>query len=113
MSKKQPDHFHHALKIVKEVCIGCFHCMNICPTEAIRVRSGKAELLEHRCIDCGYCFRVCPVNAIIVEQDDFNKIFEFPVRVALVPAVMIGQFPEDISTNRIYSEILEIGRAHV
>ncbi len=113
MSKKQPDHFHHALKIVKEVCIGCFHCMNICPTEAIRVRSGKAELLEHRCIDCGYCFRVCPVNAIIVEQDDFNKIFEFPVRVALVPAVMIGQFPEDISTNRIYSEILEIGFTHV
>lgn len=107
------EHFHHALKIVKEACIGCFHCMNICPTEAIRVRDGKAELLEHRCIDCGYCFRVCPVNAIIVEQDDFNKIFEYPLRVALLPAVMIGQFPEDISINQIYSEIMQLGFTHV
>ena len=40
--------FHHALKIQKEQCIGCSHCMNICPTEAIRVKDGKAELFENR-----------------------------------------------------------------
>jgi iron only hydrogenase large subunit-like protein len=109
----KPEHFHHALKIVREACIGCFHCMSICPTEAIRVKNGKAELLEHKCVDCGFCFRVCPVNAIIVEQDDFNRIFEYKARVALVPAVMIGQFPEDISTEQIYSEIMELGFTHV
>lgn len=113
MGKNKQERFHHALKIEKEACIGCFHCMNICPTEAIRVREGKAELLEHRCIDCGFCLRVCPVNAIHVEQDDFNKIFEYPVRVALVPAVMIGQFPEDVTTAQIYSEIMELGFTHV
>lgn len=101
--------FHHALKIQKDHCIGCSHCMNICPTEAIRVRNGKAELFENRCIDCGECFRVCPVGAIIIEQDDFNKIFQYKHRVALLPAVLIGQFPEDVKATQIYNVLLELG----
>lgn len=107
-----PD-FHHALKILKDVCIGCTHCMNICPTEAIRVKNGKAELLGNRCVDCGFCYRVCPVNAIIVEQDDFNRIFEYKIRVALTPAVMTGQFPDNITTRQIHSELMELGFTHV
>jgi Na+-translocating ferredoxin:NAD+ oxidoreductase RNF subunit RnfB len=109
---KKPD-FHHALKIVREVCIGCTHCMNICPTEAIRVTNGKAVLIDNRCVDCGFCYRVCPVNAIIVEQDDFNRIFEYKIRVALVPSVMTGQFPDNITTRQIYSELMELGFTHV
>lgn len=101
--------FHHALKIQKEQCIGCSHCMNICPTEAIRVKNGKAELFENRCIDCGECFRVCPVGAIIIEQDDFNKIFQYKHRIALLPAVLIGQFPEDIKTTEIYHVLIDLG----
>jgi len=101
--------FHHALKIQKDHCIGCSHCMNICPTEAIRVRNGKAELFDNRCIDCGECFRVCPVGAIIIEQDDFNKIFQYKHRVALLPAVLIGQFPEDVRTSQIYNVLLDLG----
>lgn len=105
--------FHHALKILKDVCIGCTHCMNICPTEAIRVKNGKAVLIDNRCVDCGFCYRVCPVNAIIVEQDDFNRIFEYKVRVALVPAVMTGQFPDNISNRQIHSELMELGFTHI
>lgn len=105
--------FHHALKIQKNKCIGCTHCMNICPTEAIRVRNGKAELFENRCIDCGECFRVCPVNAIIIEQDDFNKIFQYKYRVALLPAVFSGQFPEEVKTTQIYDVLLDLGFTNV
>lgn len=105
--------FHHALKILKEVCIGCTHCMNICPTEAIRVKNGKAELIDNRCVDCGFCYRVCPVNAIIVEQDDFNRIFEYKIRVALVPSVLTGQFPDNITTRQIHSELMELGFTHI
>jgi hypothetical protein len=53
------------------------------------------------------------VFAINIEQDDFDKIFQFKVRVALVPAVFIGQFPEDISTNRVYKALTELGFTHV
>jgi len=109
---KKPD-FHHALKIVRETCIGCTHCMNICPTEAIRVTNGKAVLIDNRCVDCGFCYRVCPVNAIIVEQDDFNRIFEYKIRVALVPSVMTGQFPDTVSARQIHSELMELGFTHV
>ena len=105
--------FHHALKILSDVCIGCTHCMKSCPTEALRVRDGVAQLLTDRCVDCGKCMQVCPVNAIVIEQDDFNDIYQFEARVALVPSIFIGQFPRHYSTRKIYSGLLEQGFTHV
>ncbi len=106
-------HFHHALKISDDICIGCSHCMSVCPTEAIRVRNGKAILYENRCVDCGECFKACPVSAIYIDQDDFNRIHAFKYRIALVPAVFFGQFPEEISHNQIYAAILANGFTHI
>ncbi|PKQ64972.1 ferredoxin [Labilibaculum filiforme] len=106
-------HFYHALKVVKEVCIGCTHCMNVCPTSAIRVKNGLAVINKNACVDCGECLNACPVNAIIVEQDDFSQIFSFKQRVALLPTVLLGQFPNDISEKQIYSVIQELGFTHV
>ncbi len=101
--------FHHALKIDKELCIGCTHCMKVCPTQALRVIEGKAELLANRCVDCGECFRACPVSAIRIEEDDFAEIFKYKHRIALVPSVLISQFPEGLPPEQIYSTLLEIG----
>ncbi len=101
--------FHHALKIRQDVCIGCSHCMRVCPTEALRVRNGKAELYEQCCIDCGECFKVCPTNAIIIEQDDFKKIFNYNYRVALVPAILTGQFSDEITASAVTSILLKLG----
>lgn len=109
----ESKHFHHALKISDELCFGCSHCMSVCPTEAIRVRNGKAILYENRCVDCGECFKACPVNAIYIVQDDFNRIQAFKYRIALVPAVFFGQFPEEISHNQIYTAILANGFTHI
>lgn len=105
--------FHHALKILEEVCTGCVHCTVVCPTEALRVRNGKAILNENRCIDCGECMNVCPVNAIIVEQNDIAEIFPYKARVALVSSIFIGQFPRHYQTRKIYSGMLEQGFTHV
>lgn len=101
--------FHHALKIRQDVCIGCSHCMRVCPTEALRVRNGKAELYENRCIDCGECFKVCPTSAIIIEQDDFNKIFNYDYRVALVPSILTSQFSDEITASAVTSILLKLG----
>lgn len=105
--------FFHALQINEENCEGCSHCMRVCPTEAIRVRNGKAQINEARCIDCGNCFIACPHKAVFVKQDDFEEIFKYPCRVALVPAVFLGQFKDDISVSRIYAILNEIGFQHV
>lgn len=109
----QEKDFHHALKVLDEVCIGCTHCMTVCPTQAIRVREGKAKIIDSRCVDCGECYKACPVSAIIVEQDDLQMIYDYPVRVVLIPEVLIGQFPEEITTSKIYAALLEIGFTHI
>ncbi|MDP4282306.1 MAG: [Fe-Fe] hydrogenase large subunit C-terminal domain-containing protein [Bacteroidota bacterium] len=109
----QSGEIFHAIHFRADMCIGCSHCMNICPVEAIRVREGKARLIPNRCVDCGECYRVCPVGAIAVEQNDFEEIFRFPIRIALIPSVFFGQFPETISREEIVHSIMDLGFTHV
>ena len=90
--------FHHALKVMEDVCTACSHCMRVCPTEAIRIHGGVAYISEEKCVDCGKCYSVCPSNAVYIEQDDFNSIFQFKCRVAIIPAVLVGQFQEAVET---------------
>lgn len=87
--------------------------MTVCPTEAIRVREGKAVISEDRCVDCGNCCKACPVSAILIEQDDFQEIFNFPVRIALVPSVWMGQFPSNIQAGEIYGGLKQLGFTHI
>ncbi|MFA7408657.1 MAG: [Fe-Fe] hydrogenase large subunit C-terminal domain-containing protein [Bacteroidales bacterium] len=105
----QQTSFHHALFVDTDICNGCVHCMRVCPTKAIRVRDGKARIDANRCIDCGNCYRVCPVRAIRVEQDDLSLILNYPVRVALIPSVFLGQFPDHIKPEDIYSTLIRLG----
>ena len=105
--------FHHALTVIGERCTGCTHCMTVCPTQAIRIRNGRAIIMANRCVDCGECYKACPVSAISVGQDDLELIHRYPVRVILIPSVLIGQFPRRISTSGIYKALREIGFTHV
>ncbi len=105
--------FYHALKVDEDKCYGCTHCMNVCPTTAIRIKNGVANIRPDWCVDCGECMRACPVDAIFVEQDDFNRILDYKCRVALVPAVLIGQFPEKVTEAEIFSVMRELGFTHV
>ena len=107
------DTFYHALKVVATQCTGCTHCMNVCPTSAIRIRHGKASINEAACTDCGMCLKSCPRHAIIVAQDDFNRIYDFPFRVIMLPTVFIGQFSEDISEEQIFSALHQLGFNYV
>lgn len=101
--------FFHALKILEDVCIGCSHCVRVCPTEALRIRDGKSHLYPDRCVDCGECYRVCPVNAIINNHDDFDKIFRYKHRIALVPSIVLGQFKDGIEPEHIFAVLKGLG----
>jgi len=39
------DYFH-SVRLDREKCKGCVNCIKRCPVEAIRVRHGKAEIME-------------------------------------------------------------------
>jgi iron only hydrogenase large subunit-like protein len=87
--------------------------MKACPTEAIRVKKGIANINSSRCIDCGNCLRVCPADAFYVEQDDLASVKEFKNRVVIFPSVMIGQFPEKFTDNQIYNAMLKLWFTHI
>ncbi|MCB5246217.1 MAG: 4Fe-4S binding protein [Candidatus Cloacimonadaceae bacterium] len=53
-----------AVKIDKDICIGCAACIDTCPTAALSMEGDKAVCDEDTCIDCGSCIAVCPVQAI-------------------------------------------------
>ncbi len=105
--------FHHALAVSKQACRGCTRCMKNCPTEAIRIVFGTAQVNPEICIDCGQCLDACPYRAITVEQDDFRQIFNYSHRVAIIPSVFIGQFPEDIPESFIFQSLYDIGFTHL
>lgn len=104
---------YHAIRVDPDRCIGCTHCMQVCPTEAIRVRDGLAVINGERCVDCGNCMRACPVEAFHIIQDDLSLMKKFKYRVALFPSVMIGQFPEQVTDHQIYGALLELGFTHL
>ena len=39
------EKFFHSVILDKEKCMGCTNCIKRCPTEAIRVRDGKAQII--------------------------------------------------------------------
>lgn len=104
---------YHAIKVDTNQCFGCTHCMKVCPTEAIRIRGGKAVISPERCVDCGNCLRACPAKAFYVEHDDPALIHRYTYRVLLFPSVMIGQFPDRYSEDQIYDAMLKLGFTHV
>lgn len=101
--------FHRALEIVENVCVGCSHCIKVCPTEALRVKGGKARIHPEWCVDCGECYRVCPTRAIRVRDDDFKKVFDYKYKVLLVPSVFYAQFEEKVDKEVINKIIGTLG----
>ena len=105
----QHNTYHKALEIQSDFCVGCSHCIKVCPTEALRVSNGKAILYADWCIDCGRCFRICPNRAIRVVDDDLDDIFNYGYRVLLVPSVFYAQFGNSISREVINSILSDLG----
>lgn len=67
-------------KTLKEKCIACMRCANICPSQCIyiskkkRPEDGKLYLAQYdiealRCIYCGYCVETCPVCALVLTEE--------------------------------------------
>jgi iron only hydrogenase large subunit-like protein len=111
--------YFHSIKVDSKRCRGSMRCMRVCPTEAIRIREGKALLLEDRCIDCGDCIRVCPENAIRSVISSYEDLTKFKYTVAIPSPSLYAQFGMGISPNHIlnglkglaFNEAYDIGRA--
>lgn len=111
--------YFHAVALDRDLCQGCINCIKRCPTEAIRVRDGKAHILKERCVDCGECIRVCPHHAKKAVSDKLDILDKFQYKIALPPPSLYGQFnnmdDQDIILNALlklgFDEVFEVGRA--
>lgn len=101
--------FFHSVTLDKDKCKGCINCIKRCPTEAIRVRDGKADIITELCIDCGECIRICQHHAKRAIYDPLDIIKEYAYPVALVPPSLYGQFNNVEETEIVIAALKEIG----
>lgn len=109
----------HSVTLDTERCIGCTDCIKRCPTEAIRVRNSKAEIMDERCIDCGMCIRVCNSNAKKATTDPLDKINKYKYKVAIPAPTLYTQFKKIRDPNIVltalkklgFDEVFEVARA--
>ena len=89
--------------------MGCTHCIKRCPTEAIRVRNGKAVIKSERCIDCGECIRICPNHAKRAKYDKLDKFSKYKYKIALPAPALYGQFDKLDDIDYIISGLYRCG----
>lgn len=51
--------------VTKDVCTGCEACVDACPSEAIKMVDGTAQIDASMCSECLVCVETCPVGAIV------------------------------------------------
>jgi Iron only hydrogenase large subunit, C-terminal domain len=112
-----PGYFH-SVRLTPERCKGCVNCIKRCPTEAIRIRGGKARITEARCIDCGECIRRCANRAKTAVTDSLGDLSGYKYNVALPAPSLYAQFSADVPTNMVlgalnilgFDEVFEVAR---
>ncbi len=103
------NQFYNAVTIEKDLCKGCTTCLQRCPTEAIRIRNGKAKINYELCISCGECIRVCPHHAKRAEYDSIEALDQYEYKVALPAPSLYLQFNNLEDTNIILNALLSMG----
>lgn len=103
------DKFYHSVRLDEELCKGCINCIKRCPTEAIRVRGGKASINNKFCIDCGECIRVCPHHAKHATYDKLDVMKQYEYTVALPAPSLYSQFNNLDDVNIVLNALLQMG----
>ena len=99
----------HSVYLDDDLCIGCTTCIKHCPTQAIRVRLGKAQIMEERCIDCGECIRVCPKGAKKSVSDPLALMDGYDIKIALPAPSLYGQFGGAYAPEQVFESLKAVG----
>ena len=101
--------YRHSVVLDVEKCMGCTTCARRCPTEAIRIQDGHANINTDRCIDCGECIRVCPHNAKKAMCSKFEHYLDYKWKIALPAPALFGQFDGLEDVDEVLQGLLDIG----
>ena len=103
------DKFYHSVRLDATLCKGCINCIKRCPTQAIRVRNGKALINSKFCIDCGECIRICPHHAKIATYDKMDVLKQYEYTVALPAPSLYSQFNNLDDVNIVLNALKLMG----
>ena len=101
--------YEHSVLLDESKCTGCTTCIRHCPTEAIRIKQGRAVINSDRCIDCGACIKHCPHSAKRAVSDKFSDIEQFKWKIALPAPTLYGQFDNLDDVDYVLNGLLKIG----
>lgn len=101
--------FTNSVRLDPDLCKGCINCLKRCPTQAIRVRGGKAHITKDFCIDCGECIRVCPHHAKKAFYEPLDVINNYKYTVALPAPSFYAQFNNLDDTNIVLRALKRMG----
>ncbi|HWT76524.1 MAG TPA: [Fe-Fe] hydrogenase large subunit C-terminal domain-containing protein [Mobilitalea sp.] len=101
--------FFTSVRLKEDLCMGCINCIKRCPTQAIRVRNGKAVITKEFCIDCGECIRICPHHAKEATYDSPDIMKKFEYTVALPAPSLYGQFNHLEDINIVLTALKKMG----
>ena len=105
----EPITRYHSVRLDKTQCKGCTNCLKHCPTEAIRVRGGRAHIIDERCIDCGECIRICDYHAKVAVTDDISAIRGYAHTIAIPAPSLYGQYKNLKSISQVLDALKCIG----
>ncbi|MBQ6714029.1 MAG: 4Fe-4S binding protein [Clostridia bacterium] len=101
--------YEHSVLLDESKCTGCTTCLRHCPTEAIRIRDGRAVINSDRCIDCGECIRNCPHKAKKAVCGKLQDMERFKWKIALPAPTLYGQFDNLDDIDYVLNGLLKIG----
>ena len=101
--------YEHSVSLDVSRCTGCTMCLKRCPTEAIRIHDGHAQIDPNRCIDCGVCIRYCPHNAKKSNYSKLDTVMKYKWKIALPAPTLYGQFEELEDVDYVLQGLLDIG----
>ena len=101
--------FFTSVHLDQDLCKGCINCIKRCPTQAIRVRNGKAVITKEFCIDCGECIRICPHHAKLPTYDKLSVLTNYEYTVALPAPSLYGQFNNLDDVNIVLTALKKMG----
>ena len=101
--------YEHSVLLDESKCTGCTTCIRHCPTEAIRIKDGRAVIKSERCIDCGECIRYCPHGAKKAVSDELDNMKKYKWKIALPAPTLYGQFDNLDDVDIVLNGLLKIG----